>query len=425
MRVPEIEALRGRGPAARGALAAARCSRSTARTGRPTRWRRCAGPATLLADELGVDPGPALRTLEAEVLAQSPSLDAPELAPVPVPEVLLPEVPVARHRAADPACRARRGSRQSRDEPRRPGAGARPAAPAAWTRRSPASRRLALIEGPPGIGKTRLLQEVRRLAAAARRAGARPRAAASSSGSSASARCGSCSSRRSRDAGRPGAAARRRRGRRGRGSSTRARATGTAGGRPVRGAARAVLADRQPGRAAAAGARGRRRAVVRQRLAALPRLPGAPARRACRCWSSATLRTGEQHDDEELLAELVRRPRHRRRCSPRPLSPDGDRARWSATGCGERADEAFVGRLPPHHRRQPAAAAPAAAGAGGRAASGPDASHADTVRAIGSRAVSSLVLLPAAAGWPRECTARWPARSRCSATARRCRWSPR
>src|SRR3954449_9698341 len=32
---------------------------------------------TRLADELGVDPGPALRALEAEVLAQSPALDAP------------------------------------------------------------------------------------------------------------------------------------------------------------------------------------------------------------------------------------------------------------------------------------------------------------------------------------------------------------
>src|SRR5262245_52749152 len=31
----------------------------------------------LLAEELGVDPGPALRALEAEVLAQSPALDAP------------------------------------------------------------------------------------------------------------------------------------------------------------------------------------------------------------------------------------------------------------------------------------------------------------------------------------------------------------
>ena len=39
---------------------------------------------TKLADELGVDPGPALRELEAEVLAQSPDLDVPrQRAPRP------------------------------------------------------------------------------------------------------------------------------------------------------------------------------------------------------------------------------------------------------------------------------------------------------------------------------------------------------
>ena len=54
----------------------------------------------------------------------------------------------------------------------------------------------------------------------------------------------------------------------------------------------------------------------------------------------------------------------------------------------------------------------------------PDASHADTVRAIGSRAVSSMVMMrlrrmPAgAAGTSRG-------RSPCSATGRRCRWPPR
>ena len=52
---------------------------------------------TTLSDELGVDPGPALRALEAEVLAQSPSLDAPArpaavaTAGVPVPRAGRPE----------------------------------------------------------------------------------------------------------------------------------------------------------------------------------------------------------------------------------------------------------------------------------------------------------------------------------------------
>src|SRR5262245_40294609 len=47
---------------------------------------------TRLADELGVDPGPALRALEAEVLAQSPALDAPA-RPVTVAEPPAAEPP--------------------------------------------------------------------------------------------------------------------------------------------------------------------------------------------------------------------------------------------------------------------------------------------------------------------------------------------
>ncbi|WP_433296430.1 ATP-binding protein [Actinoplanes sp. CA-030573] len=40
-----------------------------------------------LADELGVDPGPALRQLEAGILAQAPELDEPAPAPAPLPPV--------------------------------------------------------------------------------------------------------------------------------------------------------------------------------------------------------------------------------------------------------------------------------------------------------------------------------------------------
>jgi DNA-binding SARP family transcriptional activator/DNA-binding NarL/FixJ family response regulator len=97
----------------------------------------------MLADELGVDPGPALRTLEAEVLAQSPALDAPlaeRRAPAaPSPAVGEPtdlvdraqETAVLRHlvdglAGGGPGC--------------------------------------VLIEGPAGIGKTRLLVEAVRLA---------------------------------------------------------------------------------------------------------------------------------------------------------------------------------------------------------------------------------------------------------------------
>ena len=117
-----------------------------------------------LADELGIDPGPALRALEADVLAQSPTLDAP--TPPPAPVIVTPEV-------AAPA----------------PKAGAADGAAAAASERTPATglvdrvretaalRRAVddvaagtsgcvLVEGPAGIGKTRLLVEATRLATA-------------------------------------------------------------------------------------------------------------------------------------------------------------------------------------------------------------------------------------------------------------------
>ncbi len=98
-----------------------------------------------LADELGVDPGPALRELEAQVLAQSP-----ELVP----------------------------ARQPRDEPAEPArASAQDHNGLVDRDRELAALRsmldgladgqpgLLLLEGPAGIGKTRLLAEARRLAA--------------------------------------------------------------------------------------------------------------------------------------------------------------------------------------------------------------------------------------------------------------------
>jgi DNA-binding SARP family transcriptional activator/tetratricopeptide (TPR) repeat protein len=93
-----------------------------------------------LADELGVDPGPALRALEDQVLAQAPELQpavpVARAAPAPAPEDLLDrdrELAAVRAALDDLAA----------GEPR-----------------------LVLVEGPPGIGKSRLLAEARRLAAA-------------------------------------------------------------------------------------------------------------------------------------------------------------------------------------------------------------------------------------------------------------------
>jgi DNA-binding SARP family transcriptional activator/tetratricopeptide (TPR) repeat protein len=111
---------------------------------------------TLLADELGIDPGPALRSLEREVLAQSPALGAPVPAVRPAPAV-------------------REGAAVPREGIERPASGARSdlvdregeldAIRTALADLAGGASQLVLIEGPPGVGKTRLLAEARRLAA--------------------------------------------------------------------------------------------------------------------------------------------------------------------------------------------------------------------------------------------------------------------
>ncbi len=106
-----------------------------------------------LADELGIEPGPALRSLERDVLAQAPSLDGParmlpDAAPPVVPQPRpatdgrTPSDLVDRDRELDCLTRA--------VDDLRAGSGG-----------------LLLIEGPAGIGKTRLLVEAGRLAGGA------------------------------------------------------------------------------------------------------------------------------------------------------------------------------------------------------------------------------------------------------------------
>jgi DNA-binding SARP family transcriptional activator/DNA-binding CsgD family transcriptional regulator/tetratricopeptide (TPR) repeat protein len=107
-----------------------------------------------LADELGVDPGPALRALEAEVLAQAPTLDAPRAAPprlVPAPPAAAPSAPSAPSAPADLVDRSRELALLQ----------------ACLDDALAGQARLALIEGAAGIGKSRLLAETRRLGAAA------------------------------------------------------------------------------------------------------------------------------------------------------------------------------------------------------------------------------------------------------------------
>lgn len=128
-----------------------------------------------LADELGIEPGPALRTLERDVLAQSPALDGPAR--------MLPAADATQDKtAANLAPSGGPGARSTAGTAPTP-----PASPAAGPTRPELVDRerelgclaravddllggtggLLLIEGSAGIGKTSLLVEAGRLAVAA------------------------------------------------------------------------------------------------------------------------------------------------------------------------------------------------------------------------------------------------------------------
>lgn len=103
----------------------------------------------VLVEELGIEPGPALRALEERILAQDPALDHR-----PPPGAALPEeLPVA----GPPSAFVGRAEERARLARR-----------AAQARAGAA--RLALVSGEPGIGKTRLCED---LAATARAQGMR------------------------------------------------------------------------------------------------------------------------------------------------------------------------------------------------------------------------------------------------------------
>ncbi len=106
---------------------------------------------TTLAEELGLDPGPALRELEEQVLVQSPGLDGPPAAPARRP------APVISAAAAQVGA----GARDELLDRDREIAAVR----AALDALAAGEPGLLLVDGPAGIGKSRLLAETRRMAA--------------------------------------------------------------------------------------------------------------------------------------------------------------------------------------------------------------------------------------------------------------------
>ena len=152
------------------------CWRCTARTGRPTRWPRCAGPGRRWPTSWASTRGRRCATLEAEVLAQSPALD----------------------RAAAPAAGRRRPPAAA---PPTAARGPASTATASWPRCTPrwtswprASRGCVLIEGPAGHRQDPPAGRGAAAGGRGARCGCSPRGAASWSGRSASAPCASCSS---------------------------------------------------------------------------------------------------------------------------------------------------------------------------------------------------------------------------------------
>lgn len=93
-----------------------------------------------LVDELGVEPGPALRVLEGEVLAHSPTLDPP---PAPAVTMTTPQTGAAPTGGTDLVDREREIAALAR----------------AVDDLVAGSSGCVLVEGPPGIGKTSLLAE--------------------------------------------------------------------------------------------------------------------------------------------------------------------------------------------------------------------------------------------------------------------------
>ncbi|MCW2621791.1 MAG: hypothetical protein JWL64_1393, partial [Frankiales bacterium] len=145
--VPELEAMVAEEPLReeRWRLLALALYRAQRQADALAALRRARGT---LADQLGVDPGPGLRALEAQLLAQSPDLDVPAARSPALHTPAPPLEPAPAPPSYDLVDRERELA-------------ALRAGVAALAR---GEAGLVVVEGPAGIGKTRLLTETGRLA---------------------------------------------------------------------------------------------------------------------------------------------------------------------------------------------------------------------------------------------------------------------
>ena len=115
----------------------------------------------VLGEELGLEPGPALRRLEQQILDQDPALDRSSPAPAAAPPVPAPTAAGPRPRPP-PAAAGRAGRR------------ARPPDPGARVRGHRVGPRFALVSGEAGIGKTTLVRAAVERSGLAGRLGPQP-----------------------------------------------------------------------------------------------------------------------------------------------------------------------------------------------------------------------------------------------------------
>jgi DNA-binding SARP family transcriptional activator/tetratricopeptide (TPR) repeat protein len=366
--VPELEAMTAEDPLREErwrllALALYRAHRQADALGA---LRRARG---VLADDLGVDPGPALRALEAEILAQSPALDVP---PPPVPAQRADGVAPP---AAPPSAPTDLMDRDREVVEVR----------ACLADAVAGQGRVVLLEGPAGIGKTRLLMATRRIAAGD---GARLLAAR---GSQLEKEFGFGVVRQLFEPLLGDDALRERLL-----TGSAASAAGVFGGGALERADGSFavlhglywltvnLAAEQPLVLAVDDLQWCDSASLRFLAYLARRLDG------LRVLVATTLRTGEEYDDPELLAELTQDPATVV-VRPRPLTPAGVgdlvRQRLGDEAAGTFIDACHrVTRGNPLLVRQLLRALEADSVR-------PDALHAETVTAIGSRAISGLVLM--------------------------------